>query len=92
MALVTFTVACFAGVRLVSLHGIDGLLYRRQILTMKFATVVELLLIGVALVVSVLSPRMAGAEPHKTSTPGRPSSTPDRSTARMELQLRVPTQ
>ena len=83
MALVTFTVACFAGVRLVSLHGIDGLLYRRQILTMKFATVVELLLIGVALVVSVLSPRMAVLS--SKAPPG-----PDRSTGLDAV--RVPTQ
>ena len=43
-ALAMFTLMCFIGVRLISLHQIDGLLYRRQLAGAEFGAAVELVL------------------------------------------------
>jgi hypothetical protein len=58
-AIMAFTLVCFAGIRLVSLHQIDGLLYRRQIAGAKFGAVVELVLLALALAATLWQPGAA---------------------------------
>jgi hypothetical protein len=53
MALLTVTIVCFAAIRLVSLHQIDAVLYRRQVMGAKFGAVVELILLAVAAALSL---------------------------------------
>lgn len=53
-AVSVFTLMCFIGVRLISLHQIDGLLYRRQLEGAQFGAVVELALLAVAVVLTAI--------------------------------------
>jgi hypothetical protein len=55
-ALAMFTLMCFIGVRLISLHQIDSLLYRRQLGGAQFGAVVELALLAVAVVLTAVPP------------------------------------
>jgi len=55
-ALSVFTLMCFVGVRLISLHQIDGLLYRRYLSGARFGVVVELTLLGVAVLLTAVAP------------------------------------
>ena len=55
-ALAMFTLMCFIGVRLISLHQIDGLLYRRQLAGAQFGAVVELVLLAVAVLLTAVPP------------------------------------
>ncbi len=48
-ALVVFSLVCFAGIRIISLHQVDTLLYNRPILGVRIVTIVELT--GVALTI-----------------------------------------
>jgi hypothetical protein len=57
-ALSVFTLMCFIGVRLISLHGIDALLYRRDLGGARFGAVVELALLGVAVLLTAFPPPM----------------------------------
>jgi hypothetical protein len=56
MALVSFTIGCFAGVRTISLHQVDGLLYRRYLAGAKFGAVVEVALLAVAFAITFWQP------------------------------------
>jgi hypothetical protein len=55
-ALAVFTLMCFIGVRLISLHQIDGLLYRRQLAGAQFGAVVELVLLAIAVLLTAVPP------------------------------------
>ena len=55
-ALSVFTLMCFIGVRLISLHQIDGLLYRRDLGGAQFGSVVELGLLAIALLLTAFPP------------------------------------
>lgn len=57
MAVVTFSLMCFAAIRLVSLHQVDGLLYRREIEGAPFGSVVELAGIMLAFATTFWHPR-----------------------------------
>jgi hypothetical protein len=57
-ALSVFTLMCFIGVRLISLHQIDALLYRRDLEGARFGAVAELALLGVAVLLTALPPPM----------------------------------
>ena len=48
-ALVVFTLVCFAGIRIISLHQVDTLLYNRPIRGVRIVAIVELT--GVALTI-----------------------------------------
>ena len=50
-AVVVFALAAFAGVRLVSLHQVDAVLYRRRIHGVKIDAVVELAMLAAAVVI-----------------------------------------
>jgi hypothetical protein len=55
-ALSMLTLMCFIGVRLISLHQIDSLLYRRQLGGAQFGAVVELVLLAIAVVLTAVPP------------------------------------
>jgi hypothetical protein len=52
MAIVSFSLMCYAGIRIVSLHQVDAVLYRRHIAGAKVGSVAEILGIGTAIVVT----------------------------------------
>jgi hypothetical protein len=52
MAIVSFSLMCYAGIRVVSLHQVDTVLYRRHIAGAKVGSVVEILGIATAIVVT----------------------------------------
>jgi hypothetical protein len=58
-ALISFTVVSFAVVRLVSLHQVDSLLYRREILGARVGDIVELALLAIAVGLTFREPRSA---------------------------------
>jgi hypothetical protein len=62
-ALATFTLMCYIGVRLISLHQIDSLLYRRHLAGAQFGAVVELVLLAVAVVLTAVPPPTGRREP-----------------------------
>jgi hypothetical protein len=68
MALLTVTIVCFAAVRLVSLHQIDAVLYRRQVMGAKVGAAVELVLLAMAAALSLWASRQA--------IPGGPATRP----------------
>jgi hypothetical protein len=55
-AVVVFSLLCFQGVRLVSLHQIDALLYRRHIAGIQVGTVLELVGVSIAVAVTFWHP------------------------------------
>jgi hypothetical protein len=55
-ALAVFTLMCFVAIRLVSLHQVDSLLYRRQIAGAQVGTVVELALLAIAAALTAWPP------------------------------------
>jgi hypothetical protein len=57
MALVSFTIVCYAGIRMVSLHQIDSLLYRTYIRNTKVGAVIEVTLLVAALLLVFWHPR-----------------------------------
>ena len=68
MAVVAFSLMCYAGIRIVSLHQIDAVLYRRHIAGAKVGSVVEILGLATAIVVTSWQ---ASSVP-----PGRPEPKP----------------
>lgn len=56
MALLVFTLMCFAAVRLVSLHDVDEVLYRRRIAGVRIVAVVELIVLGLAFLATYWHP------------------------------------
>jgi hypothetical protein len=68
-AVAMFTLMCFIGVRLISLHQIDGLLYRRQLEGAQFGAVVELALLAVAVVLTAIPMPTAPAAPRLEGSP-----------------------
>jgi hypothetical protein len=55
-ALAVFTLMCFVGVRLISLHQVDSLLYRRHIGGAEVGTLAELVLLAVAVALTAWPP------------------------------------
>jgi hypothetical protein len=80
-AIVVFTLMCLAGIRLVSLHQIDAVLYRRSIAGVKVGALMELVGVFIAVAVTFWRPRSSSLDrlepPPRTrlvdahSTPGR---------------------
>ncbi|MGH9133653.1 MAG: hypothetical protein ACRDZZ_06930 [Ilumatobacteraceae bacterium] len=56
VALVMFTLVCFAGVRIISLHHVDTLLYRRGVGGVRFVAIVELTGIALAILATYWYP------------------------------------
>jgi hypothetical protein len=52
MAIVSFSLMCYAGIRIVSLHQVDAVLYRRHIAGAKIGSVAEILGIATAIIVT----------------------------------------
>jgi hypothetical protein len=78
MVLVMFTLMCFAGIRLVSLHQVDSLLDHHRIGGVRVGTVVELVGLSIAIAMTFWQPRPASVQ-----DPGRPWAPADtRSTPR----------
>jgi hypothetical protein len=61
-ALAVFTLVCFAGIRMISLHQVDALLYNHDIGGVTIRAVIELLLLAVTMVVAAWQLR-AHAQP-----------------------------
>jgi hypothetical protein len=80
-AIVVFSLMCLAGIRLVSLHQIDAVLYRRSIAGVKVGALMELVGVLVAVAVTFWRPRSPSVEDLEApppapmvdaeSTPGR---------------------
>jgi hypothetical protein len=70
-----FTLVCFVGVRMISLHQVDSLMYRRHIAGAEAGTVAELVLLAIAVVLTAWPPPAASARP---PLPTRPASAPVR--------------
>jgi hypothetical protein len=81
MTLLVFTIIGFAGVRVVSLHQIDGLLYRRGIAGLKFSAIFELFFLVLALAMTFWQPRPLPPEPAPVPRPERAYSRAASSTA-----------
>jgi hypothetical protein len=58
-SIVVFTLICFVGIRLVSLHQIDGLLYRRDVAGLRVDAALELVGVSIAAAVTFWRPRTA---------------------------------
>lgn len=73
MALIVFSLVCFGAIRVVSLHQIDGLLYRRHIGELQIGRFVELVGLSLALIVAAAHLRIT-PRPHldasRSSHPG----------------------
>jgi hypothetical protein len=54
-----FTLVCFVGVRMISLHQVDSLMYRRDIAGAQVGTLVELALLAIAVVLTAWPPPAA---------------------------------
>ncbi len=72
MALITFSIICFAGIRLFSLHHIDALLYRRQFAGAGAGAFVESLGLVVAFAATFWRPRL-----RSHGLPGAPHAPPE---------------
>jgi hypothetical protein len=57
-ALAVFTLMCFIGVRLISLHQIDAVMYRRDLAGARFGAVAELAILAVAVLLTAFPPPM----------------------------------
>jgi hypothetical protein len=57
MIVVVLTLGAYAAIRIVSLHQIDAILHRRQIAGVRFGTVIEFALLGVAGACALWTPR-----------------------------------
>jgi hypothetical protein len=76
MALITFSIICFAGIRLFSLHHIDALLYRRQLAGAGVGAVMESLGLLVAFAATFWRPRRRAHElPDAPRAPSEPQLT-----------------
>jgi hypothetical protein len=56
VGLMVVTLAAFAAVRVVSLHQVDSLLYRTEVAGVRFATLTELVLLGLAALATLWCP------------------------------------
>lgn len=66
-ALVVFTLICFAGIRVVSLHHVDTVLYNRPVRGVRIAAIVELILISLTILTIYWHP-FARSEPGDDTT------------------------
>lgn len=64
--LVIVTIGAFAAIRMVSLHQVDTVLYRRHIADVRIGTITELSLLSVAALVTLWVPRGRPPEPNPT--------------------------
>ena len=69
-ALVTASVVCFVGVRLLSLHHIDALLYRLRFAGAELGEVTEMALLVLALIVTLRHVRAPAHRPGTSTTGG----------------------
>lgn len=69
-ALVIVTMVCFAAVRLVSLHQVDSVLYRREVAGIRGVAVIEWLLLATAALSIVWHPFQGPASERPLSDPG----------------------
>jgi hypothetical protein len=70
-AIAVFTLLAFVAIRIVSLHQIDSLLYRRGVRGVRFVALIELTLLGIAAWTALVCCRSATSG----SPPGRPNAT-----------------
>jgi hypothetical protein len=63
MALVSFSLVCFAAIRMLSLHQVDALLYRRHVVGAEIGAVLEVLGLVVAFATTFWQPRSSGDRP-----------------------------
>lgn len=75
-ALVLFSLLCFAAIRLVSLHQVDAVLYRRDLAGVRIGSLAELAGIVVVIVLSLLVVTRSQARTHE-SLPAVARSGPD---------------
>jgi hypothetical protein len=61
-ALAQFTLMCFIGIRMISLHQVDSLLYRREVAGARVGTLLELVLLAIAVAATAWPPPI-GMEP-----------------------------
>jgi hypothetical protein len=60
-AIAVFTLMCFVGVRAISLHQIDSLMYRRELAGAQIGTVGELTLLALAVVLTAWPPPLGNS-------------------------------
>jgi hypothetical protein len=75
MAVITFGLMCFAAIRVISLHQVDSLLYRRHIAGVRIGVLVELsglVIAGAAILFRAVTRRQV-AEPSEHARPGVPA-------------------
>jgi hypothetical protein len=70
-ALAVFTLMCFVGVRLISLHQVDSLLYRRDIAGAQVGALGELALLAVAVVLTAWPPPVGPTLDYVRPAPAR---------------------
>jgi hypothetical protein len=71
-ALVVVTIICFAAARMISLHQVDSLLYRRDVSGVRFVAVIELGLLGLMLL-TIAVPLARRRRVEAPPVPGRAS-------------------
>ena len=74
MSIVVVTLVAFAGIRLISLHHLDSVLYHRGLYGVRWAAVVELALLAIACVTTLWvpeprNPAVPAAARHATESP-----------------------
>jgi hypothetical protein len=70
-------IIAFAAIRLVSLHQVDSVLYRRDIGGVRIVSIVELLMLVAATVVMITTARFS-PDPGPTGSPGPDGRSPSR--------------
>jgi hypothetical protein len=75
MALLSFTIVCFAGIRMVSLHHIDSLLYEVSIAGARFNAWIEAALLLAAIALTFWQPRPLEHPTGSRASGGDPAST-----------------
>jgi len=63
-AIVTFSLMCYSGIRLISLHQVDAVLYRRELASVQVGVLIELTL----LVLATAIPVVAGSNVHRATS------------------------
>lgn len=70
MAIIVFTLVCFGAIRVVSLHHIDAVVYRRHLGSVQIGRVIEYFLLTLAFVVAAAHLRVVrAADENRVGTP-----------------------